>query len=56
MTTNGSLREHHEVVVEDIEYGRVDDRLMWQIAIDFLPPLKSVVENILASLPPDPVD
>ena len=25
MTTNGSLREHHEVVAEDIEYGRVDD-------------------------------
>jgi uncharacterized protein with HEPN domain len=38
------------------EYGRVDDRIMWQIAIDSLPPLKRVAEQILASLPPDSVD
>jgi uncharacterized protein with HEPN domain len=35
------------------EYGRVDTRLIWQIASVSLPELKQAVESILSELPPD---
>lgn len=35
------------------EYGRVDSRLVWQIASTSLPELKVAVGSILSELPPD---
>lgn len=35
------------------EYGRVDDHLIWRIATVSLPELQHVMQEILASLPPE---